>query len=364
MRLKNIILVLVAVLTVSIVACNNKPTAVSDFSWEDETTDKRDDWQNKTNTANNSVVFVETIFEGDTKALNPVVIANGNNVVVFYQKVHTFKAGMNPTATKDSIFYRGSVDGGTFFSVAIALNRTLVDGGSLSSPMTSPHVFLDGNNLTIAAVYNNDQYIIYKTGTFSQKGKVGGIDEGNWNWTRPIDKNAAYQTDWNNYRQANGINSISLVAGVGKANTLPVSVSYTENNNNNKVGIIPVSLPSFSFGAKFESEKGKFGQNSKAADKNNIITEKQQNLSSASSTGGYEVVYDGKSYTYAIYNDILYRASGDKIPTGSDEKMTISGSTGGSVAVGSDGSIFTFTKDAKGLVFRKINKFQNGETIK
>ena len=361
MRLKNIILVLVAVLTVSIVACNNKPTAVSDFSWEDETTDKRDDWQNKTNTANNSVVFVETIFEGDTKALNPVVIANGNNVVVFYQKVHTFKAGMNPPAIEDSIFYRGSVDGGTFFSVAIALNRTLVDGGSLSSPMTSPHVFLDGNNLTIAAVYNNDEYIIYKTGIFSQKGKVGGIDEQNWNWTRPIDKNAAYQTDWNNYRQANGINSISLVAGVGKANTLPVSYTGTGNNPS---GIIPVSLPSFSFGNKFNSEKGKFGQNSKAPDGNNIIIEKQQNLSSASSTGGYEVVYDGKSYTYAIYNDILYRASGDKIPTSSDEKMTISGSTGGSVAVGSDGSIFTFTKDAKGLVFRKINKFQNGETIK
>ena len=359
MRLKNIILVLVAFLTVSIVACNNKPTAVSNFAWEDETTDKRDDWQNKTNTANNSVVFVETIFEGDTKALNPVVIANGNNVVVFYQKVHTFKAGMNPPATEDSIFYRGSVDGGTFFSVAIALNRTLVDGGSLSSPMTSPHVFLDGNNLTIAAVYNNNEYIIYKTGTFSQKGKVGGIDEQNWNWTRPINKNAAYQTDWNNYRKANGINSISLVAGVGKANTLPVSYTGTGNTS----GIIPVNLPNFSFGARFESEKGKFGRDSQKGDENNIITEKQQNLSSASSTGGYEVVYDGKSYTYAIYNDILYRASGDKIPTDSDEKMTISGSTGGSVAVGSDGSIFTFTKDAKGLVFRKINKFENGKTI-
>lgn len=359
MRLKNIILVLVAVLTVSIVACNNKPTAVSDFSWEDETTDKRDDWQNKTNTANNSVVFVETIFEGDTKALNPVVIANGNNVVVFYQKVHTFKAGMNPTATADSIFYRGSVDGGTFFSVAIALNRTLVDGGSLSSPMTSPHVFLDGKNLTIAAVYNNE-YIIYKTGIFGAKGKVGGIDEGNWNWTRPIDKNAAYQTDWKTYRDKENIASISLVAGVGKANTLPVSYTGTGNNPS---GIIPVSLPNFSFGQKFESEKGKFGRDSQKGDKNNIITEKQQGLTSAGSANGYEVVYDGKSYTYAIYNDILYRASGDKIPTISDEKMTISGSTGGSVAVGSDGSIFTFTKDAKGLVFRKINKFENGKTI-
>ena len=359
MRLKNIILVLVAVLTVSIVACNNKPTAVSDFSWEDETTDKRDDWQNKTNTANNSVVFVETIFEGDTKALNPVVIANGNNVVVFYQKNHTFKAGMNPTTTEASLFYRGSVDGGTFFSVAVALDRTLVDGGSLSSPMSSPHVFLDGNNLTIAAVYNNNEYIIYKTGTFSQKGKVGGIDEQNWNWTRPINKNAAYQTDWKNYRDKENIASISLVAGVGKANTLPVSYTGTGNTS----GIIPVNLPNFSFGAKFESEKGKFGRDSQKGDENNIITEKQQNLSSASSTGGYEVVYDGKSYTYAIYNDILYRASGDKIPTSSDEKMTISGSTGGSVAVGSDGSIFTFTKDAKGLVFRKINKFENGKTI-
>lgn len=358
MRLKNIILVLVAVLTVSIVACNNKPTAVSAFSWEDETTDKRDDWQNKTNTANNSVVFVETIFEGDTKALNPVVIANGNNVVVFYQKVHTFKAGMNPPATADSIFYRGSVDGGTFFSVAIALNRTLVDGGSLSSPMTSPHVFLDGKNLTIAAVYNNDEYIIYKTGIFDQKGKVGGIDEQNWNWTRPINKNAAYQTDWNNYRKANGINSISLVAGVGKANTLPVSYTGTGNTS----GIIPVILPNFSFGNKFGSEKGKFGQNSKAADKDNIIIEKQKGFTSASSTGGYEVVYDGSSYTYAIYGDRLYRISGDSIsnPT---EYMTISGSTGGSVAVGLDGSIFTFTKDAKGLVFRKINKFENGKTI-
>lgn len=358
MRLKNIILVLVAVLTVSIVACNNKPTAVSDFSWEDETTDKRDDWQNKTNTANNSVVFVETIFESDTKALNPVVIANGNNVVVFYQKDYTFKAGMNPTTTEASLFYRGSVDGGTFFSVAVALDRTLVDGGSLSSPMSSPHVFLDGNNLTIAAVYNNNEYIIYKTGTFSQKGKVGGIDEQNWNWTRPIDKNAAYQTDWANYRKNKGIDSISLVAGVGKAKNLPVS--YTGNS---KAGIIPVSLPNFSFGTEFDSEKGKFGQNSKVANKNNIITENQQGLTSAGSAGGYEVVYDGKSYTYAIYNDILYRASGDKIPTSSDEKMTISGSTGGSVAVGSDGSIFTFTKDAKGLVFRKINKFENGKTI-
>ena len=357
MRLKNIILVLVAVLTVSIVACNNKPTAVSDFSWEDETTDKRDDWQNKTNTANNSVVFVETIFETDSSASNPVVIANGNNVVVFYQKNHTFKAGMNPTTTVDSLFYRGSVDGGTYFSVAIALDRTLVDGGSLSSPMSSPHVFLDGNNLTIAAVYNNNEYIIYKTGIFSQKGKVGGIDEGNWNWTRPSGQ-LAYQNDWKIYRDKENIASISLVAGVGKANTLPVS--YTGKDN--KVGIIPVSLPNFSFGAKFKSEKGKFGQNSKAPDENNIITE--NGFTTASSTGGYEVVYDGSSYTYAIYNDILYRASGDKIPTISDEKMTISGSTGGSVAVGSDGSIFTFTKDAKGLVFRKINKFQNGETIK
>lgn len=359
MRLKNIILVLVAVLTVSIVACNNKPTAVSDFSWEDETTDKRDDWQNKTNTANNSVVFVETIFESDTKALNPVVIANGNNVVVFYQKNHTFKAGMNPTTTEASLFYRGSVDGGTFFSVAVALDRTLVDGGSLSSPMSSPHVFLDGNNLTIAAVYNNNEYIIYKTGTFSQKGKVGGIDEQNWNWTRPNGSTIAYQNDWKNYRDKENIASISLVAGVGKANTLPVSYTGTGNTS----GIIPVSLPNFSFGNKFVSEKGKFGQNSKAADKNNIITENQQGLTFAGSAGGYEVVYDGKSYTYAIYNDILYRASGDKIPTSSDEKMTISGSTGGSVAVGSDGSIFTFTKDAKGLVFRKINKFENGKTI-
>lgn len=359
MRLKNIILVLVAVLTVSIVACNNKPTAVSDFSWEDETTDKRDDWQNKTNTANNSVVFVETIFESDTKALNPVVIANGNNVVVFYQKNHTFKAGMNPTTTEASLFYRGSVDGGTFFSVAVALDRTLVDGGSLSSPMSSPHVFLDGNNLTIAAVYNNNEYIIYKTGTFSQKGKVGGIDEQNWNWTRPNGSTIAYQNDWKNYRDKENIASISLVAGVGKANTLPVSYTGTGNTS----GIIPVSLPNFSFGNKFGSEKGKFGQNSKAADKNNIITENQQGLTFAGSAGGYEVVYDGKSYTYAIYNDILYRASGDKIPTSSDEKMTISGSTGGSVAVGSDGSIFTFTKDAKGLVFRKINKFENGKTI-
>lgn len=359
MRLKNIILVLVAVLTVSIVACNNKPTAVSDFSWEDETTDKRDDWQNKTNTANNSVVFVETIFESDTKALNPVVIANGNNVVVFYQKNHTFKAGMNPTTTEASLFYRGSVDGGTFFSVAVALDRTLVDGGSLSSPMSSPHVFLDGNNLTIAAVYNNNEYIIYKTGTFSQKGKVGGIDEQNWNWTRPNGSTIAYQNDWKNYRDKENIASISLVAGVGKANTLPVSYTGTGNTS----GIIPVSLPNFSFGNEFDSEKGKFGQNSKAADKNNIITENQQGLTFAGSAGGYEVVYDGKSYTYAIYNDILYRASGDKIPTSSDEKMTISGSTGGSVAVGSDGSIFTFTKDAKGLVFRKINKFENGKTI-
>lgn len=358
MRLKNIILVLVAVLTVSIVACNNKPTAVSDFSWEDETTDKRDDWQNKTNTANNSVVFVETVFETDASASNPVVIANGNNVVVFYQKNHTFKAGMNPTTTAASLFYRGSVDGGTFFSVAVALDRTLVDGGSLSSPMSSPHVFLDGNNLTIAAVYNNNEYIIYKTGTFSQKGKVGGIDEQNWNWTRPINKNAAYQTDWKNYRDKENIASISLVAGVGKANTLPVSYTGTGNTS----GIIPVSLPNFSFKTKFESEKGKFGQNSKAADKNNIITEKQQEFTSASSTGGYEVVYDGSSYTYAIYGDRLYRISGDSIsnPT---EYMTISGSTGGSVAVGSDGSIFTFTKDAKGLVFRKINKFENGKTI-
>ena len=355
MRLKNIILVLVAVLTVSIVACNNKPTAVSDFSWEDETTDKRDDWQNKTNTANNSVVFVETIFESDTKALNPVVIANGNNVVVFYQKDYTFKAGMNPTTTAASLFYRGSVDGGTFFSVAVALDRTLVDGGSLSSPMSSPHVFLDGNNLTIAAVYNNNEYIIYKTGTFSQKGKVGGIDEGNWNWTRP-NGSIAYQNDWQSYRDKENIASISLVAGVGKVNTLPVYYIGKDN----KFGIIPVSLPSFSFGAKFESEKGKFGQNSKAADNNNIITE--NGFTTASSTGGYEVVYDGSSYTYAIYNDRLYRISGDSIsnPT---EYMTISGSTGGSVAVGSDGSIFTFTKDAKGLVFRKINKFENGKTI-
>lgn len=359
MRLKNIILVLVAVLTVSIVACNNKPTAVSDFSWEDETTDKRDDWQNKTNTANNSVVFVETIFESDTKALNPVVIANGNNVVVFYQKDYTFKAGMNPTTTAASLFYRGSVDGGTFFSVAVALDRTLVDGGSLSSPMSSPHVFLDGNNLTIAAVYNNNEYIIYKTGIFSQKGKVGGIDEQNWKWTRPNGSTIAYQNDWANYRNKENIASISLVAGVGKANTLPVSYTGTGNTS----GIIPVILPNFSFGNKFDSEKGKFGQNSKAADKDNIITEKQQGLTSAGSANGYEVVYDGKSYTYAIYNDILYRASGDKIPTSSDEKMTISGSTGGSVAVGSDGSIFTFTKDAKGLVFRKINKFENGKTI-
>ena len=358
MRLKNIILVLVAVLTVSIVACNNKPTAVSDFSWEDETTDKRDYWQNKTNTANNSVVFVETIFESDTKALNPVVIANGNNVVVFYQKDYRFKAGMNPTTTEASLFYRGSVDGGTFFSVAVALDRTLVDGGSLSSPMSSPHVFLDGNNLTIAAVYNNNEYIIYKTGIFSQKGKVGGIDEQNWKWTRPNGSTIAYQNDWKNYRDKENIASISLVAGVGKANTLPVS--YTGKDNT--VGIIPVSLPNFSFGKKFTSEKGKFGQNSQKADENNIITEKQTDFTTASSTGGYEVVYDGSSYTYAIYGDRLYRISGDNIskPT---EYMTISGSTGGSVAVGSDGSIFTFTKDAKGLVFRKINKFENGKTI-
>lgn len=359
MRLKNIILVLVAVLTVSIVACNNKPTAVSNFAWEDETTDKRNDWENITNSTTD-VVSVKTVFETDASASNPVVIANGNNVVVFYQKNHTFKAGMNPTTIEDSLFYRGSIEGGTFFSVAIALDRTLVDGGSLSSPMSSPHVFLDGSKLTIAAVSAN-QYIIYKTGTFSQKGKVGGIDEQNWNWTRPIDKNAAYQTDWNNYRKNKGINSISLVAGVGKVNTLPVS--YTGNS---KAGIIPVSLPNFSFGTEFDSEKGKFGQNSKVADKNNIIIEKQASFNdSATSPGGYEIIYDKTSNkTYALYINKLYQIDGDNITlSDSANFMTISGSTGGSVAVGSDGSIFTFTKDGDGLIFRKINKFEKGKTI-
>lgn len=361
MRLKNIILVLVAVLTVSIVACNNKPTAVSNFAWEDETTDKRNDWENITNSTTD-VVSVKTVFETDASASNPVVIANGNNVVVFYQKNHTFKAGMNPTTTADSLFYRGSIEGGTFFSVAIALNRTLVDGGSLSSPMSSPHVFLDGNNLTIAAVYNNNEYIIYKTGTFSQKGKVGGIDEGYWNWTRPIDKNAAYQTDWKTYRNKENIASISLVAGVGKANTLPVS--YTDNNN--KVGIIPVRLPNFSFGVKIEGKTGKFGQNSKLAISDNIIIEKQAGFNdSATSPGGYEIVYDKASNkTYALYINKLYQIDGDSITLSDNANfMTISGSTGGSVAVGSDGSIFTFTKDGDGLIFRKINKFEKGKTI-
>ena len=361
MRLKNIILVLVAVLTVSIVACNNKPTAVSNFAWEDETTDKRNDWENITNSTTD-VVSVKTVFETDASASNPVVIANGNNVVVFYQKNHTFKAGMNPTATADSLFYRGSIEGGTFFSVAVALDRTLVDGGSLSSPMSSPHVFLDGNNLTIAAVYNNNEYIIYKTGIFSQKGKVGGIDEVNWNWTRPNGSTIAYQNDWINYRNKENIASISLVAGVGKANTLPVS--YTGKDN--KVGIIPVSLPNFSFGAKFENKKGKFGQNSKAAGRDNIIIEKQAGFNdSATSPGGYEIVYDKASNkTYALYINKLYQIDGDIITlSDSANFMTISGSTGGSVAVGSDGSIFTFTKDGDGLIFRKINKFEKGKTI-
>lgn len=360
MRLKNIILVLVAVLTVSIVACNNKPTAVSNFAWEDETTDKRNDWEKITNSITD-VVSVKTVFETDASASNPVVIANGNNVVVFYQKNHTFKAGMNPTTTEASLFYRGSIEGGTFFSVAVALNRTLVDGGSLSSPMTSPHVFLNGNNLTIAAVYNNE-YIIYKTGTFSQKGKVGGIDEQNWNWTRPNGSTIAYQNDWKNYRDKENIASINLVAGVGKANTLPVSYTGTSNTS----GIIPVSLPNFSFGAKFESEKGKFGQNSKAADNNNIIKEKQAGFNdSATSQGGYEIIYDKTSNkTYALYINKLYQIDGDNITlSDSSNFMTISGSTGGSVAVGSDGSIFTFTKDGDGLIFRKINKFEKGKTI-
>lgn len=361
MRLKNIILVLVAVLTVSIVACNNKPTAVSNFAWEDETTDKRNDWENITNSTTD-VVSVKTVFETDASASNPVVIANGNNVVVFYQKNHTFKAGMNPITTEDSLFYRGSIEGGTFFSVAVALDRTLVDGGSLSSPMSSPHVFLDGNKLTIAAVSAN-QYIIYKTGTFGQKGKVGGIDEQNWNWTRPNGSTIAYQNDWQNYRDKENIASISLVAGVGKANTLPVS--YTEKNNN-KVGIIPVNLPNFSFGAKIEGKTGKFGQNGKEAISGNIITEKQAGFNdSATSEGGYEIIYDKTSNkTYALYINKLYQIDGDNITlSDSANFMTISGSTGGSVAVGSDGSIFTFTKDGDGLIFRKINKFEKGKTI-
>ena len=266
MRLKNIILVLVAVLTVSIVACNNKPTAVSNFAWEDETTDKRNDWENITNSTTD-VVSVKTVFETDASASNPVVIANGNNVVVFYQKNHTFKAGMNPITTADSLFYRGSIEGGTFFSVAVALDRTLVDGGSLSSKMSSPHVFLEETKLTIAAVSGNNEYIIYKTGTFSTKGKVGGIDEQNWYWTRPKG-GIAYQSDWANYRKDNDIQSISLVAGVGKANTLPVS--YTDSKTS---GIIPVSLPNFSFGVKIEGKTGKFGQNSKGAISDNIITD-------------------------------------------------------------------------------------------
>lgn len=359
MRLKNIILVLVAVLTVSIVACNNKPTAVSNFAWEDETTDKRNDWENITNSTTD-VVSVKTVFETDASASNPVVIANGNNVVVFYQKNHTFKAGMNPITTADSLFYRGSIEGGTFFSVAVALDRTLVDGGSLSSKMSSPHVFLEETKLTIAAVSGNNEYIIYKTGTFSTKGKVGGIDEQNWYWTRPKG-GIAYQSDWANYRKDNDIQSISLVAGVGKANTLPVS--YTDSKTS---GIIPVSLPNFSFGVKIEGKTGKFGQNSKGAISDNIITEKQAGFNdSATSPGGYEIVYDKASNkTYALYINKLYQIDGDSITlSDSANFMTISGSTGGSVAVGSDGSIFTFTKDGDGLIFRKINKFEKGKTI-
>ena len=325
------IAVLIAIVSI---ACSDKPTAVSDFAEID------DSLVVKTNTPGVASITIST----DTSIDSPVVVANGDNIILVYGK-------------NNQIYYRSSSDGGK------NLTKEQEFGGN-STGKKYPHIFFDGSTVNAAATqiwkgaYGKVEESSQPLGFIRGGYKMGGngvftiIFESSW-----INLNISLpgQSSGNAGHALHsklGNTSVQTAAGAGRfiGGKLMLPLTETGESKNRYLTLNDTKISGVNYNSgsantwsidgdiknmtastivKFDESGNKF-ESSEASEK----------------AGSYSITANGKI-------------------SGITSSPTVGEGTSEASIATSDGYIYTLTKETGGLVFRKFSTSISGSaTIK
>lgn len=381
------LIVIAIMMAFTSIACKRKPTAVQDFTIVDESQDETGNI--KTNesgkideeTYKDKLIFKKIYPNGGNNLV--IAAADDKNVLLAYDR-------------DGEIYYIASANDGARTTTEQKLGARGYDYGY--APMDgaifkAPHIFVDGNTLRIivsmgsesSSIWGNIYQIIGTITTGIEDGKTYGyidygntiwktiyLDDGNNDGKGPSDKLAKYlgiKNDANNF-------SYAILGGIGKEDTIPIYYQAF-----GKYGIVTAKrdntkqLSTWKIENKTElvegSQKGKLievdnGINLLAGAEGKMLKSFKVGVSLSSITetemiasfeGGFEAAKTKEGILYALSGNKLCQYAHGFITSYGERKVIIgNGTKGGSVAVLSDGTIATFTKETGGLVFRRFTK--------
>ena len=331
-------LIAIAVLiSIVSIACSDKPTAVSDFAEID------DSLVIKTNGSGNNAFVSTTI--ADTSIDSPVVVANGDNIILAYGK-------------GNKIYYRSSKNGGDEISIEYEL-------GNSTANKKYPHIFFDGATVTAIATSSDGKIgmgfipLHYMTVSFlTSDGNLNKFNGASWGSLGIINKdNISGQSggvlNTDKYFGIGANISVRVAAGAGRIVSGKKYIVISQENGTQYAKLEAKTLSGSQTGTGWDlvnNGKGSDKQNSEIAK-----LEENGNVYKTTGTG------DGIVEKVGSGSIVVSITANGKVSIGGTQKGTVgNGTSEASIAVSGD-KIYTLTKENDGLVFRKFGTSISGD---
>lgn len=316
-------LIIAIAIMVLAIACGDKPTQTSDFAeidnnlpWSTNTTDSGD-----TFTAKNIA---------DASADSPVIVISGNNLILAYGK-------------NNKVYYRSSHDLGETLTTETEFGTE----HERSTPTTKkyPHIFFNGDNVIAVAtargrVVELGQPLVYITGTFKMSDNgVGYIGFNKWGTIGVINFEGQSGEAGGGLKAEKYFNketTIQTAAGVGRIVNGKYLLPISETSGTKYLKLEAKQYDNAEFGAVWDLNGDNTG--TKTA---NIIVKLDENGNKLDEG----IAEKAGSYSIAANGTITGITGSPQVGNGTTEA---------SIAEDGNGTIYTFTKEADGLVFRKF----------
>ena len=328
-------LIIAIAIMVLAIACGDKPTQTSDFAeidnnlpWSTNTTDSGD-----TFTAKNIA---------DASADSPVILISGNNLILAYGK-------------NNKVYYRSSHDLGETLTTETEFGT---EHERPSTPTTKkyPHIFFNGDNVIAVATASGrvaelGAPLVYITGTFKMSDNgVGYIGFNKWG-TIGVISSAGVSGDAGSGLLAEKYfgqkTTIQTAAGVGRIVNGKYLLPISETSGTKYLKLEAKQAEQYvnaEFGAVWDLN----GDNTGTKTANNIIVKLDENGNKLDES----IAEKAGSYSIAANGTITGITGSPQVGNGTTEA---------SIAEDGNGTIYTFTKEADGLVFRKFSNTISGD---
>ena len=324
---KGLLYIIAIAIMVFAVACNKKPTQSSEFAeidhdlpWVDTTTDKGEEVKYKTVT--------------DTSANSPVIIVSGNKLILVYGK-------------NDKIYYRSSQDLGETLTKETEFGTGTSGLATLSKKY--PHVFFDGSTVTAVVTHGTGEAkqgyppLAEITGSLPD-GQIG-INFSSWETLGIVKDGASGSAGGVLATIFGGDTTIQTAAGVGRIVSGNRKLPISQTSGTKYLVLKPQQISGvvgLSWGLDGE-----------------VKTDKEQTQIVKLDTDGStkldkDIAEKSGSYSITANGKITGITSNPQVGVGITEA---------SIATDGNGNIYTFTKETKGLVFRKFSTSISGSKV-